>query len=227
MSFERAWESVWNRIGLTDTAARAALQRASELVQVPDGEPVISQDATDDSVYLLLNGEMRVGVLARSGQDVWVSYLEPGAMFGEMAALTGDPRTTEITANQDSVVARITGEDFLALIETHGQIGLALSRMLAARMHATTRRMFELSALSTTGRIYAELLRMSHSSDGGRTRIISPTPSFKEIGDRVAAARETVSRTVSRLAERGLIQRGDDHIELIDPEQLSRLEDTM
>ncbi|MBO6797677.1 Crp/Fnr family transcriptional regulator [Maricaulis sp.] len=227
MSFESAWESVWNRIGLTDAVARAALQRASELAQVPDGEPVISQDATDDSVYLLLDGEMRVGVLARSGQDVWVSYLEPGAMFGEMAALTGDPRTTEITASKDSVVARITGEDFLALIEAHGQIGLALSRMLAARMHATTRRMFELSALSTTGRIYAELLRMSRSSDEGGTRIISPIPSFKEIGDRVAAARETVSRTVSRLAERGLIQRGDDHIELIDPEQLSRLEDTM
>lgn len=227
MSVEHAWESVWNRIGLTDTAARTALQRASELLQVADGEPVISQDATDDSVYLLLDGEMRVGVLARSGQDVWVSYLEPGAMFGEMAALTGDPRTTEITASKDSVVARITGEEFLALIEAHGQIGLALSRMLAARMHATTRRMFELSALSTTGRIYAELLRMSHSSDDGRTRIISPIPSFKEIGDRVAAARETVSRTVSRLAERGLIQRGDDHIELIDPEQLSRLEDTM
>ena len=227
MTLEHAWESVWNRIGLADTDARAALQRAGELVPVPSGEPVISQDANDNSVYLLLQGQMRVGVLARSGQDVWVSYLEPGAMFGEMAALTGDPRSTEITASADSLLARIAGEDFLALVETHGQIGLALTRMLAARMHATTRRMFELSALSTTGRIYAELLRMSRSDDGGRTRIISPIPSFKEIGDRVAAARETVSRTVSRLAERGLIHRGEDRIELIDPEQLSRLEDTM
>ena len=52
-------------------------------------------------------------------------------------------------------------------------------------------------------------------------------PSFTEIGDRVDAARETVSRTVKRLADRGLIERHDDRIELIDPEQLSRLEDTM
>lgn len=227
MAADIDWQACWERLEVNAPDARAALVETCELFRVPTGEPIISQDALDDSVYLLLSGQLRVGVLARSGQDVWVSHLETGALFGEMAVLTGQPRTTEITASEDSIVARFSGSDFLALMAKHGEIGVALSRMLAARMHATTRRMFELSALSTTGRIYAELLRISRPTTQGDTRIIEPVPSFTEIGDRVAAARETVSRTVKRLADRGLIERQDDRIELIDPEQLSRLEDTM
>lgn len=227
MAAEMNWQPCWEELAVNDPDARTALVETGELFQVPAGDLIIAQDARDDSVYLLLHGQLRVGVLARSGQDVWVSQLQPGALFGEMAILTGQPRSTEITASEDSIVARYAGEAFITLMSRHGEIGLALSRMLAARMGATTRRMFELSALSSTGRIYAELLRISRPIADGETRIIEPVPSFKEIGDRVAAARETVSRTVKRLSDRGLIHRHDDRIELIDPEQLSRLEDTM
>lgn len=104
-----------------------------------------------------------------------------------------------------------------------GELGLALSRILARRVHHTTQRMFELSALSAPGRIYAEILRMSERSPAGQTRIIRPIPSLTAIALRVNTTRETVSRTVSGLERRGLLRRQDNAFELVDPDHLARL----
>ena len=227
MSVGEEWDHICTQLGLTDPAARQALVEACEEFTAETGQLIITQGARDKAVYLLLTGRVRVGVLSLSGADIWVSYLEPGALFGEMAVLTDEPRSTEITADRESRLARLEGRAFLELLATHGQLGLALSRMLAKRMNKTTRRMFELSALTTTGRIYAELLRLSEPVEGSEARRISPVPNFKEMGDRISAARETVSRTVQGLSRKGILSRDDDSIVLVDPERLRRLEDTM
>jgi DNA-binding MarR family transcriptional regulator len=84
--------------------------------------------------------------------------------------------------------------------------------------------MFELSALSAPGRIYAEILRMSVPSPDSQRRLIQPVPSLTALAVRVNTTRETVSRTVSDLEKRGLLQRVNDSFELVDPDQLARLQ---
>ena len=109
---------------------------------------------------------------------------------------------------------------------SHGALGLALARLLARRVHHTTQRMFELSALSATGRVYAELLRISEPSDNGETRYIRPKPTWTVLAQRVNTSRETASRTISDLEKRGLLRRVEGGFELVDPDQLSRLSST-
>ena len=72
-------------------------------------------------------------------------------------------------------------------------------------------------------RPYAEILRMSESSQAGRTRIIQPIPSLTAIALRVNTTRETVSRTISGLERRGMLRRRKNAFELVDPDHLARL----
>lgn len=220
------WPVAFKHLGLQDALAEAALIEAAEVRTVASGSVIIAQDDDDDMVFIILDGEARVVLLSASGQEIWIDGLEPGAVLGELAVLTGQRRTSEIIAQQDCVLACYPAHEFLELSAAHGALGLALARLLARRVHHTTQRMFELSALSATGRVYAELLRISEPSDNGETRYIRPKPTWTVLAQRVNTSRETASRTISDLEKRGLLRRVEGGFELVDPDQLSRLSST-
>ena len=224
MKLDTAWTLALTDLGIQDDATRRAMAHAAERARVGANTLIIAQDEEDDRVFLLLEGQARVVLLSENGQEIWLDAFEPGAVFGELAALTGQPRISGIIAETECDLAIYGGEAFFDLLRQHGEIGLALSRVLARRVQHTTQRMFELSALSAPGRIYAELLRMSRpiGSDRG-ARIIEPAPSMKELALRVNSTRETASRTINDLQRKGLLEKLPGRIELVDPDQLARL----
>ncbi|WP_417498160.1 Crp/Fnr family transcriptional regulator [Maricaulis sp.] len=223
MAAEKSWARALDALFLTNGDTRAALESRAEIRHFAAGTSIIAQDDPEDQVFLVLDGTARVVLLSEGGQEIWLDTLKPGTIIGELAALTGRPRTSEIIAETDCELASYTANAFLELLQQYGDLGLALSRILAHRVHHTTQRMFELSALSAPGRIYAEILRMSESSQAGRTRIIQPIPSLTAIALRVNTTRETVSRTISGLERRGMLRRRKNAFELVDPDHLARL----
>ncbi len=223
MAVEKSWAFALDTLSLMEEVARAALIARAELRRFPAGASIIAQDDEEDQVFLLLDGSARVVLLSEGGQEIWLDTLQPGTIIGELAALTDRRRTSEIIAETECELACYGAAVFVALLQEHGELGLALSRILARRVHHTTQRMFELSALSAPGRVYAEILRMSESSTAGRTRIIQPIPSLTAVALRVNTTRETVSRTISDLERRGLLRRREHAFELVDPDHLARL----
>lgn len=224
MQADPSWSTALDLFGVADAAARQALVDGADIRRLGVGTTVIAQDAEDDQVFLLLDGAVRVVLLSEAGQEIWLDGFGPGTVFGEMAALTGSARTSEIVAEADCRLAVYNRGTFFELLQRHGPIGLALAKVLAQRVHNTTQRMFELSALSAPGRIYAELLRMSAPpANGAAQRIIAPAPSMTELARRVNTTRETASRTVNGLERRGLLRRGGKRLELVDPDLLSRM----
>lgn len=223
MVADKSWAFALDTLSLTDEIAREAMISRAELRRFPAGASIIAQDDEEDQVFLLLDGSVRVVLLSEGGQEIWLDTLQPGTILGELAALTDRRRTSEIIAETDCELASYSATAFLTLLKQHGELGLALARILARRVRHTTQRMFELSALSAPGRVYAEILRMSESSAAGRTRTIQPIPSLTAVAVRVNTTRETVSRTISDLERRGLLRRREDAFELVDPDHLARL----
>jgi CRP/FNR family cyclic AMP-dependent transcriptional regulator len=224
MEQDEAWVVALDSLDIQDVEARKAVVSAADVRDVEARSTIIVQEEEEDQVFILLEGSVRVVLLSEGGQEIWLDWFGPGAIFGELAALTGKPRTSEIVAETACRVAAIPGSAFFDLLRAHGSIGLALSRMLATRVHHTTQRMFELSALSAPGRIYAELLRMSEpTSAEGNRRTIQVAPSMTELARRVNTTRETTSRTVNDLERRGLLKRNNRSFELVDPDLLSRM----
>jgi len=94
------------------------------------GETLLKQNATDQDVYLILEGEVSVEI---NGKRVATSG--PGAPIGEMAVL--DPygaRSASVIAITDTVVARIKHSRFEALAKEYPQIWRAIAQELARRV---------------------------------------------------------------------------------------------
>ena len=170
-------------------------------------------------------GKVKAVVFSMEGHEIWLNDIYKGEIFGEIAAIGGFKRTSNVVAETKGTVAVFSAEDFLKLMNQHGSFGIKLSEILIKRIRSITRRMFELSVLSAPGRVYSELLRISSpfSSDEKERRIIKPLPILSVLAKRVNSTRETVSRAINDLEKRGLIIRTEKALIIITPRELSGL----
>jgi len=83
---------------------------------------IVEQGAPGDSMYIVAEGLLYVYIAqGESGTLLKVAELSPGQFFGEIALLTGEPRSTTVKAETDALVYEITtdirhGFEILALI---------------------------------------------------------------------------------------------------------------
>jgi hypothetical protein len=66
---------------------------------VPAGGIVVSEGDPGDSVFLIASGSVRILVLGGHGRALEIRRLETGDFFGEVAALSGRPRTATVVAD--------------------------------------------------------------------------------------------------------------------------------
>ena len=175
------------------------------------GELVFGEGDDDKSVFYILGGEAIALRYSVNGAEVHIDTFASGDLIGELAVLTDGQRTADIYAVSDLQVALFPAAVFISLMERHGVMGVQISRMLARRLHTTTHRMFEQSTLSSKGRVYAELMRLSDRTGASELLEVKDMPSISQMAKKIGIARETVSRTVSELKTEGVItQHGTD-----------------
>jgi CRP-like cAMP-binding protein len=100
------------------------------------GEIVIRHGDPGDSLYIVATGELEV----LDDQNHGLAKLGPGETFGEMALLTGGPRTATVRANVDSLLLRLSKEDFDALIAHDPILARQVLRMSHERALTNLRR---------------------------------------------------------------------------------------
>jgi len=123
------------------------------------GETIIREGDPGDEMYFIESGRVRV-VRRRGDENALLDELEAGDLFGEMALLTGEPRSATITALTDLNVWMIGQSDFNDLVTAYPNLALALSRLLSERLRNTDARFLEQPA---TGSVPAPTARAPQS----------------------------------------------------------------
>lgn len=94
------------------------------------GEEIIEQGEAGQSFYVVAEGRVSV----RAGTPpVEVTRLERGQYFGEMALLTGEPRTATVVALEDVLLFALDRKSFARLFQGHPELAREMSKLLAHR----------------------------------------------------------------------------------------------
>lgn len=203
----------------SEEVAEAIRQRAGQKGH-PAGATILSQGGGAGETFLLVLGRAHALLYATDGQLVLLQEFLPGDLFGVVLPREPAADEAEVVAAEDSRTAVFTAYDFVALIERHSCVGLAVSRMLLKQLRDARERMVERTTLSAVGRVHAELLRLARAGDGRRIR---PAPVFAALALRVQSTRETVSRAVNALERRGIVRREGDELVILAPHRLQEL----
>jgi len=192
--------------------ARSCVTRSYERTTQVYGE---HDEATD--VFFILEGTVRINSTSAEGREIIFNDLGVGHMFGEFAAIDGQPRSATVVALSDCVLASMPAARFFELLKENGTVSTRLIQLLVAKIRAASERVFEVSALAVRERVRRELLRMAaEGTKTGRSVVISPAPTHYDLAARIGSHREAVTRELNRLAEEKVVEIGRRQIKIVD-----------
>lgn len=113
----------------------AALAEELQIVEIKRGEALVRQGDPADALYIVLSGRF---IVLREGREAPVSEIASDQPIGEIAFLTGSPRTATVRAMRDSLVLKLSREQFDGLTHAKPSIWRSLTATLARRLAATT-----------------------------------------------------------------------------------------
>ena len=124
-------------LGGADAEALDALATDAQPVRVLAGQWVLRAGDDADELYVVLRGRLRVVVPTPGGDERTVRVLGPGAAIGELALLTGAPRSASVQAVRDTTLLRLRRDRFLEVLERDGRFAAAVARELAVQLQAS------------------------------------------------------------------------------------------
>jgi len=206
---------------LNDDLLDKLLDRQRELVHEADQVIVMEQD-WGESLFLLCDGLAKVRTFTTDGDEVVMSLLGAGDVFGEMAVFDEDSRSADVVALTNLRLVKLRIPPFAALLNQHAVFALALAQLEANRLRDLNRR-FALQTADATTRLLGALtyLARKSSADNNLQAQIPPLAQL-EIALIAGLARETASRTLSKLRQRGTVIEDNGRLSLADLKALEK-----
>lgn len=208
---------------LTDLPDAKLDALAAELTWSPVNadEAVVSHLKQGADVYFALQGTFRAEMTTAFGKTVTIRQLKAPAHFGEIAALTGSPRSLTIVAETDGEVAICPAAAFQALMESDAAFAKGIAIKLARNIVLLTDRLFELAALEVRFRLYSELLRLARTGETtDEGVVVRNAPTHEQLAAIIGAQREAVTREISYLSEEGVLHKKRREIVITNLEKL-------
>jgi CRP-like cAMP-binding protein len=119
---------------IADKDIESIAERLEEIV-VPAGKIIFESGDKGDCFYIIKKGKVNVYINnTESNEKVILSTLWSGDYFGEMALITGEPRSAAVEAITEVSLFKIDKTGFDNLIKNNPSITLSLSHMLSKRL---------------------------------------------------------------------------------------------
>ncbi len=108
----------------------------SERAGFDDGKVLFRQGDPGDAAYLIIDGEVEI-VLEGPAGPVTVATLGANEIVGDMAILTGAPRTATVRAKGRLVALRIAKDPFMRMVREFPNMAVSIMQELAHRVEST------------------------------------------------------------------------------------------
>jgi len=198
---------------LFEGAMRATIARLAERGTVRryrHGSYLFHEGDTSPEVFFLLDGRVEISSDTAGGRRQLHTTIEHPQFFGELGALGVMPRTASAFALEDSAVWVATSEVFLAFLEEEVSAARAVFRALARQVQAHEAFVEDLLYLDLKGRVAKRLLQLVSPSldelpEDGVT--LPSIVTHADLASLCGGSRENVTRILSELQRRGLVER--------------------
>ena len=169
-----------------------------------------------------MGGWIKIRTHNLDGKEVTLNIIGKGEIIGEMAAIEEAPRSTDAITLTTAEVCSIPAAEFYGLLQTYPLAGIRLAQLIAKRLRQLNRRLRLREAESLT-RVADTLLFLAEGQGRNTDQGIAiPNLPHRELSSISGLARETVTRALTKLEKRGLIQRD---VETLNIPNLDALED--
>src|SRR5438105_8774414 len=106
-----------------------------------ENELIFAEGEPGDALYIVLHGRVRIATTDHFGRERVLAFYGPGEFFGDMAVLTGDPRSATAGASSDVRLLQLRKDDFDVLVATNIGVMRGMMRVMVERQAALNTRL--------------------------------------------------------------------------------------
>ncbi len=201
------------------------MRRITRMETFEKGELVYLPGDPSDAVYLLKKGRVKISRVNDDGREVLLTILEPGEIFGEVEALSGDRRETLVQVLEKAIVCEIQRADFDQYLQRYPHVGGRIIKLMGVRLRAIETRVGELVFKSAPARLATILLNLSETMGEANEQGVrlQARLTHQNLANLIGTSRETVSIMLNQFSKRGLVIQDHRHIVILDKDGLAKV----
>ncbi len=170
-------------------------------LSLPEGATVFRQGEPGGSLYVIRAGKVRV-LKESNGRQRMVTMLGPGDFFGEMAVVTGRPRSATVEIVEDAELLKVPADKLQEMVAGTGEVAIRLIRHLAERLEQANRFIDVLLEDDITARVILALREPLQGERGS----VAPDITEADLALRLGTGKSDVRRGLRRLERVGVLE---------------------
>ena len=189
------------------------------------GQLILCQGDMGDSLFVVVSGRVRIFTLSPEGHELSVWICDAGDFFGEMALLTGEPRSACAKAMEQTEVLVLRRPDFYSYLLANPPAAIHTIEALSRRLRHTTAGAESLMSLSVTQRVARKLLELAsrYGTAQGEGILIELDLSQEDVATLVGTTRESANRALASMREQGIVHIERNRIHVLCRDRLEAL----
>jgi CRP-like cAMP-binding protein len=187
---------------------RQAILDVARVRRLQDGELLAVRGAAAEEWCGVAAGAVRVSSVSLAGKQVSLTYVEPGAWFGDIALFDGLPRTHDANAHGATTLLVVRKRDFQALLAAHVELYDALLRLNCRRLRLMFDAIEDLNTRPLAARLARQLLLLARSygiAQGQEIRI-GLALAQEDLAQLLGASRQRVNQELKAFERAGAVR---------------------
>jgi len=180
----------------------------SSIVEYRKGQMIYTQDQPSTSIYLVIDGKVKVSRLADDGHQVVVDIYQTDEFFGESAFLGLPHRADQSTALENTKLMTWTANEIEDIIMKRPRLAIALLQILVQRTIDFGHRIESFSVVAVSRRQKRSLIRFSerlgNGEEDGSIRMVPFTHEL--LSQYVGTSREIVTHYMNQFRRQGYLK---------------------
>lgn len=192
-----------------------ALAQRGVIRTYPKKSVVINEGEAGDTLFVLLNGSVKVFSMNENGREITYGKIYSGDYFGEMS-LDGGPRSASVITLEPCTCAVLTRAEVHEHLVAAPEFAISLVVQVIRRARAATDAARGMALMD----VYSRLVSVLEEDDAVGTDtepggITLEAVTHQELASRVGASREMISRLLKDLEKGGYIEMSTKRITLL------------
>lgn len=184
------------------------------------GEFLFNEDEPIESIHIVTDGRLKLSKFSIDGKELTLGFAVNDTVFGEEALFSDERYSMNAEAVEESCITSCSKEDMENLFIEKPKIAVKVIRSLSQKLSQSNQQLSDLAFRNVRERLLSTLQRLAenygHQTNKGWQLDIKLT--HNDLASIINASRVTVTQTMSKLREEGVVSVTDREILLKEKE---------
>jgi CRP/FNR family transcriptional regulator, cyclic AMP receptor protein len=177
------------------------------------------------SMMAVVRGRVKMCTFSADGKELVLNIIDRGGLFGEIALLDGQPRSTDAVTLEETELLVLERNRLTPFLSGHPETAARLIEVLCQRLRRTSEALEDALLRDAPSRVARGLLRLAATfgrPEAGGLRLDIKL-SQQQIGNLIGISRESTNKYIVEWTRAGYLSINNGFITIIDREALESL----